>query len=119
EHAQFGITEAKVGRGMPWAAPLSHMLPQRIFMELLLTGRFMSAQRLHALGYVNDIVPQEQLLPAARELARSIAANAPLTVRAARELVYLGTEMGRAAALRSAHPLFEPVYQSQDAQEGP
>ena len=30
EHATFGITEAKVGRGMPWAAPLIHMLPQRV-----------------------------------------------------------------------------------------
>ncbi|MCD0501757.1 enoyl-CoA hydratase-related protein [Bordetella petrii] len=119
EHATFGITEARVGRGMPWAAPLAHMLPQRIMMELLLTGKPMTAQRAHALGYVNDVVPHAQLLDCALALAGDIAANAPLTVRAARDLVYLGTEMGRSAALRAAQHLFEPVYLSDDAQEGP
>jgi len=119
ENALFGITEAKVGRGMPWAAPLAHMLPQRVMMELLLTGTPMSAQRAHALGYVNAVVPLAQLRETALAMAKTIAANAPLTVKAARELVYLSTEMGRSAALRAAYPLFESVYLSDDAQEGP
>jgi enoyl-CoA hydratase len=55
----------------------------------------------------------------AMEMARTIAANAPLTVKAARELVYLSGEMGRSAGLRAAHHLFESVYLSEDAQEGP
>ena len=59
------------------------------------------------------------LVDHALAMARSIAANAPLTVKAARELVYLSTEMGRSAALRAAYPLFESVYLSDDAQEGP
>lgn len=119
DHARFGITEAKVGRGMPWAAPLVHMLPQRVVMELLLTGQPMSAQRALALGYVNDVVPMAQLRERALDMARTIAANAPLTVKAARELVYLSAEMGRSAGLRAAQHLFESVYRSEDAQEGP
>ncbi|HTT42757.1 MAG TPA: enoyl-CoA hydratase-related protein [Steroidobacteraceae bacterium] len=119
EHATFAITEARVGRGTPWAAPLLHMLPQRIMMELLLTGEPMSAARLHELGYVNHVVPREQLLPRSFELAQRIAANAPLTVRAARALVYASTECGRTEALRAGDRLFEPVYLSEDAQEGP
>ncbi|MGC3987390.1 MAG: enoyl-CoA hydratase-related protein [Pseudorhodoferax sp.] len=119
EHASFGITEAKVGRGMPWAAPLIHMLPQRIVMEVLLTAQPLSADRALVLGFVNDVVPQDQLMLRALEMARTIAANAPLTVRAARELVYLSTEMGRSAGLRAAQHLFEPLYLSEDAQEGP
>lgn len=119
DHATFGITEAKVGRGMPWAAPLIHMLPQRVMMEVLLTARPISAQRALALGYVNDVVPLAQLMARAVDMARDIAANAPLTVKAARELVYLSTEMGRSAGLRAAHHLFESVYLSEDAQEGP
>ncbi|MBI5257905.1 MAG: enoyl-CoA hydratase/isomerase family protein [Burkholderiales bacterium] len=119
EHARFAITEAKVGRGMPWAAPLLHMLPQRVMMELLLTGQPMSAQRAHQLGYVNEVVPLAQLRERALAMARGIAANAPLTVRAARALVSLATEMGRSAALDAAQALFEPVYLSEDAQEGP
>jgi enoyl-CoA hydratase/carnithine racemase len=119
EHATFAVTEAKVGRGTPWAAPLIHMLPQRIMMELLLTAEPLSAQRLHALGYVNRVVPLSQLLPESLALAERIAANAPLTVQACRSLVYAATEVGRSDALRRGDELFEPVYLSQDAQEGP
>jgi enoyl-CoA hydratase len=79
----------------------------------------MSAARLHALGYVNHVVPQAQLLSRSLELALCIAANAPLTVRAARALVYASTESGRTEALRAGDRLFEPVYLSEDAQEGP
>jgi enoyl-CoA hydratase/carnithine racemase len=119
DNAVFGITEAKVGRGMPWAAPLIHMLPQRVMMELLLTGQPITAQRAYELGYVNAVVPLADLRTRAMDMAKTIAANAPLTVKAARELVYLSTEMGRSAGLRAAHHLFESLYLSEDAQEGP
>jgi enoyl-CoA hydratase/carnithine racemase len=119
EHATFAITEGKVGRGMPWAAPLGHIIPQRAMMELLLTGDPIDARRGYEIGFVNRVVPAAELLPAAIVMAEKIAANAPLTVRAARELVYLSTEMGRSAALRAGYHLFERVYRSEDAQEGP
>lgn len=119
EHATFAITEGKVGRGMPWAAPLGHMIPQRVMMELLLTGDAVTAKRAYEIGFVNQVVPATELMPAAMAMAEKIAANAPLTVRAARELVYLSTEMGRSAALRAGHHVFERVYRSDDAQEGP
>jgi enoyl-CoA hydratase len=119
EHATFAVTEAKVGRGTPWAAPLARMLPQRITMELLLTGDPFTAQRLYELGYVNKVVPGERLLAEAVALAERIAANAPLTVRACREFVHLSAEMGRSAALKVGARLFDPVYLSEDAQEGP
>jgi enoyl-CoA hydratase/carnithine racemase len=119
EHATFAITEAKVGRGTPWAAPLVGMLPQRVAMEILLTGDPVSARRLLELGYVNALVPGDRLMEAAVALAERIAGNAPLTVRACRELVHMSQEMGRTAALRAARHLFRPVYMSEDAQEGP
>ena len=119
EHATFAISEAKVGRGMPWAAPLGHIIPQRVMMELLLTGDPIDARRAYEIGFVNRVVPAAELMTAAMAMAERIAANAPLTVRAARELVYLSTEMGRSAALRAGYHLFERVYGSDDAQEGP
>ena len=119
EHATFAITEAKVGRGMPWAAPLVRMLPQRIVMEVLLTGEPLTARRAYELGFVNAVVPAERLMDEAKALAGRIARNAPLTVRAARELVYLAGDMGRAAGLQAARHLFDHVYLSSDAQEGP
>lgn len=117
--ASFAITEAKVGRGMPWAVPLIHMIPQRIMMELLLLGEPISAQRAYEIGFVNRVVAPDALMPTAIEIATRIVQNAPLTVRAAKELVRIATETGRSAARRSADHLFEPVYRSSDAQEGP
>lgn len=119
ETAQFAITEAKVGRGMVWAPPLIHMIPQRLMIELLLTGRAISARRAYEIGFVNHVVPPGELMQKTLELAREIAENAPLTVDAAKEMVYLSTEMGKTAALRAAYHVFEPVLNSEDAQEGP
>ena len=117
--ALFGITEVKVGRGSPWATPLIHMLPQRVMMEVLLTGEPLSAQRAYELGYVNRLFEPEALMEGALALATTIAANAPLSVLAAKETVALATEMGRSAALRAARHAWERAYRSQDAQEGP
>lgn len=117
--ASFAITEAKVGRGMPWAAPLIHMLPQRIMMELLLLGEPITAQRAFDIGFINRVVPPALLLETAIDMAERIAGNAPLTVRAAKELVRISTQAGASAARRQANKLFEPVYRSHDAQEGP
>jgi len=119
ETASFAITASKVGRGMPWAAPLGQLIPQRVMMELLLTGDPIDAHRAREIGFVNHVVPQAQLMPKALEMAERIAANAPLTVQAARELVYLSGEMGRSAGLRAARHLFKSVYLSEDALEGP
>jgi enoyl-CoA hydratase len=118
-NAKFAITEVKVGRGSPWAAPLIHMIPQRIFMEIVLTGKPISAQRAYEIGLVNRLAEPEQLMEAAMELAREVIEGAPLSVAAARETVMLSTEMGRAAALDAAWSAHETAYNSEDAQEGP
>jgi len=119
ETARFAITEGRVGRGMPWAAPAIHMLPQRILMEVAMTCEPLSAQRAYELGYVNRVMPKGQALQGARELAARIMVNAPLTVRGAKEMVRMATEMGRTAALRASHRAFDAVYLSEDALEGP
>jgi enoyl-CoA hydratase/carnithine racemase len=117
--ASFAITEVKVGRGSPWASPLIHMLPQRVFMELVLTGKPLTAQRAYELGYVNRLAEPAALIDTAIELAQEILAGAPLSVKAARETVMLSTEMGRSAALQAARAAHEMAYNSEDAQEGP
>ncbi len=120
ETAKFGITEAKVGRGFPWAVPLLDMIPQRVALELLMTGRTITARRAYEIGFVNAVVPAADLMPAAVALAQEIIANAPLTVAAAKEMVAMHGEMGRTAALRWSRQMFEDkVYRSEDAIEGP
>src|ERR1700753_1263729 len=85
--AQFAVTEVKVGRSSPWAAPLIHMIPQRIMMEILLTGKPITAERAYEIGLVNRVVAPEALMNSAIELALDILDGAPLSVRAARETV--------------------------------
>ncbi|WP_063001966.1 enoyl-CoA hydratase/isomerase family protein [Nocardia mikamii] len=117
--ARFAVTEVKVGRSSPWAAPLIHMIPQRVMMELLLTGAPIDARRAYEIGLVNRLAEPGRLLDTAIELAGEILSGAPLSVRAARETVMLATEMGRSAALRAARAASERCYRSEDAQEGP
>ena len=117
--AQFGITEVRVGRGSPWSAPLIHMIPQRIYMEIVLTGKPISAARAYEIGLVNRVCEPGEVLDAALDLAAEVLAGAPLSVAAARETVMLATEMGRSAALDAAYVAHEKAYTSEDAQEGP
>lgn len=117
--ARFAITEVKVGRSSPWAAPLIHMIPQRIMMEIILTGKPITAQRAYEIGLVNRLSSPKNLMNTAMTLAREVLDAAPLSVRAGRETVMLATEMGRAAALKAARHASEACYLSQDAQEGP
>jgi enoyl-CoA hydratase len=117
--ARFAITEVKVGRSSPWATPLIHMIPQRIMMEIVLTGKPIDARRAYEIGLVNRLAEPEALIETALALAREIQDGAPLSVRVAREMVMLSTEMGRSAALVAARHAAEHLYCSDDAQEGP
>lgn len=119
DHARFGITEARWGRGAPWAAPLPWLVPPRLAMEILLTAEPISAARAYEVGLVNRVVPAATLVACATEIAERIAANAPLSVRAGKALVWATSEMGRTAALAEGDRLFEAAYLSEDAQEGP
>ena len=119
ENARFAISEAKVGRGAPWAAPLPLLVPPRIAMQLLLTGDPIDAARAHEVGLVNQVVPLADLRPTAQALAERIAANAPLSVRAAKKMVRLVAELPLGTAFDQAEELWAPVYRSADAQEGP
>lgn len=119
EHARFGILEAKVGRGSPWAAQLGWLIPPRAAIELLCTGEPVGAQRAYELGLVNRIVPAAELKSAATELAASIAANAPLTVRAGKAMIRATAGLPPAEAAAVADEIYVPVYASDDAQEGP
>jgi enoyl-CoA hydratase/carnithine racemase len=117
--ARFAITEVKVGRGAPWAAPLPWLIPPRAAMEILLTGDMIDAERAERIGLVNRVVPDGELREQVQLLARRIAANAPLSVLAAKKTVRLVAEHPLSAAFEEAERIWEPVYTSQDAQEGP
>jgi enoyl-CoA hydratase/carnithine racemase len=119
EGARLGITEARWGRGAPWAAPLPWLVPPRVALELLLTGEPIDARRAYEVGLVNRVVPDAALREEAGRLAATVAANAPLSVRAAKAMVHAAAGRDLDQAVEEGWRLFEPVYLSEDAQEGP
>jgi enoyl-CoA hydratase/carnithine racemase len=118
EDATFGISEVKVGRGAPWAVPLLWAVPSGIALELLLRGNHMSAQRAYEVGYVNHVVPKEELHETAWSIAEEIRDNAPITVRANKQLIYRAMDAGRALGYLIADELSAAIYTSEDCQEG-
>src|SRR2546423_11494925 len=76
EHARFGITEARWGRGAPWAAPLPWLIPPRVAMELLVTAEPISARRAYEGGLLNKVVPGGQRPGPAPAMAAGVGANA-------------------------------------------
>lgn len=119
EHATFAISEAKWSRGAPWAAPLPWMIPPRVALEILLTAEPIDVQRAYQIGLVNKVVPASELRVATQALAATIARNGPLSVRAGKAMVYEVAGLAWLDALNVGTRLFEPVYLSEDAQEGP
>lgn len=114
-----GIAEAKVGRGSPWGVPLLWALPQAVLMEMTLTGELLHIERLHALGFVNHVEDTPDAVRArALELARRIESNAPLSVRAGKASILQAASLGAERGLEEAMRIYEPVYASEDAQEG-
>jgi len=113
--ASFAVTEVKVGRGSPWAAPLSWLVPPRIALQIVLTGDPVPAQRAFEIGLVNEVVPAAELRATAQAMGERIAANAPLSVLASKRTAYLS----RPDVFAEADRIWAPVYHSADAQEGP
>jgi enoyl-CoA hydratase/carnithine racemase len=121
EHAQFGVPE--VTRAIIPAAGgtqrLTRMLPRGIALELLITGARFDAPWALRYGLVNYVVPADQVMPKARELALAICENGPLAVRLAKESALRGIEMSLEDGLKQETERAREVLSSEDAREGP
>ena len=115
-----GISEARVGRGTPWAAPMIAMLPQAVLMELVCTAELLPVERLYALGFLNAVEATPDAVRAkAWAYAKAISANAPLSVAAGKAGLLASADLGAHAAYALSKALHKTVYASADAQEGP
>jgi E-phenylitaconyl-CoA hydratase len=119
-HASFSLAEVKRGliAGNGGTQRCVAQLPHAIAMELLLTGDAIDAATAARWGLVNRLVAAEELLPAALEYARRIAANAPLAVQACKELALRAPELGLTAGLRMEQLVNRMLLGSRDAKEG-
>ncbi|UTW12337.1 enoyl-CoA hydratase-related protein [Marinobacterium rhizophilum] len=123
DNAQFWLPEAQVGVAPDIATfLLPKIMPRVKAMELLLTGKRLSAEDAAGLGLVNSVVPQAQLLDHARELAHRIMKSAPLSVAAIKEVVRETETLSFADCYRDLRagkwPEFEKMLASDDATEG-
>ncbi len=117
--AQFGWPQAKRGiSSVSGPALLSQVVPRNIAFEFLFTGDFVDAQKALELMLVNYIVPPEEVMPRAEEMARKITANAPLSLAAIKEASILGSEMGLEDRVAFAQKKRNEVLASEDAKEG-
>ncbi len=119
EHATFGLGEVRWGI-IPTGGShvrLPRQIPWAVAMELLLTGEPIDAHRAYDIGLVNRVVPFEDLLPSALELAEKICKNGPLAVQTAKEIAVRSLAQESGFVLEKA--LGARVLRSEDAQEGP
>ncbi len=119
-HATFGLAEVRRGiiAGNGGTQRTAAQLPRAIAMELLLTGAPMDAATAHRWGVINRVVPAERLMETALGYARSIAANAPLAVQAAKELALRAPDMSLSDGLRMEQAIQKVLLSSADAREG-
>jgi enoyl-CoA hydratase/carnithine racemase len=122
EKAVFALPEPRVG--LAALAGGMHRLPRQIglkhAMGMMLTGRRVSAEEGMRLGFVNEVVPAEDLMSAARRWAEQIAECAPLSVRATKQCAMDGFEHGSVRAATEAHyEAIHTMFKSKDFVEGP
>ena len=119
--AKFGIPEVK--RSLVAAAGglfrLPRAIPKNIAMELALTGDPIDAQRAYELGLANRVCEPGALIDTAIGLAEQITANAPLAVRASRQIVLDGMLADDEDAWKITNEAFAAVASSEDFGEGP
>jgi len=120
ESAKFGQPEIKIGV-MPGAGGtqrLTRAIGKARAMELVLTGRFISAQEAYAAGLVTRVVPVELYLEEAMSLAAEIATMPPLALQLAKESVLNAFEMPLEQALMAERKNFYLLFASADQKEG-
>ncbi|HQV02179.1 MULTISPECIES: enoyl-CoA hydratase-related protein [unclassified Novosphingobium] len=125
EAAQFWLPEAQLGI-LPDSGGLLRLpkcLPERLAAEMIYTGRRLSAAEALHHGLASRLCPPETLLDSALELARAVAASAPLAITAARDILRatagLDAKDGYRLMRSGALPSYQAMLESEDALEGP
>ncbi len=118
--AEYGVAEVKRGSiaANGGTQRLIRQLPHCVAMEMLLLGERISAEEAQRWGLINRVVPRDQLLPAAYDYARRIAANAPLAVQATKELALRARDSSLSDGLRMEQFVSRILRYSEDAKEG-
>ncbi len=120
ETARFGQPEINIGiiPGAGGTQRLTRAVGKALAMEVILNGRFLDAAEAERFGLVNRVVPVEQYLRTAIELAQQIAERAPLAVRLAKEAVNQAQESALAEGMADERRMFYMLFSTEDQKEG-
>jgi enoyl-CoA hydratase len=118
--AQFSLPETKLGLipGYGGTQRLAREIGQGRALEMILTGRAVTASEALQIGLINRMAPVGELLSAAESLAREITRLAPLAIRACLAAVIRGAELPLAEGLALEAKLFAGLFDSDDVREG-
>ena len=121
DHARLGLPEPRVGlmAGAGGVHRLPRMMPQKIAMGYILTGRHMTAQEAHRWGIVNEVVPLADLMPTVDRWAQDILEGAPLSIRASKQAAMMGLGHPLDIALNLEYSQSTAMRRSEDIVEGP
>lgn len=120
EKARFGLPEVSLGviPGFAGTQRLARLIGKGRAKELVFTGDMIDAQEAWRLGLVNKVLPQEELLAAARKMAHKIASRGPIAVRLSKEAINEGLEMDLDRASAFEADQFALCFTSADQKEG-
>lgn len=120
ENARFGLPETALSiiPGAGGTQRLARLVGKGRAVEMILTGRMISADEAHSIGLVTQVVPQPDLMDAARETARTILSKGPLAARLAKLAVHSGFETDQRTGQILERLAQAVLYTSEDKQEG-
>ncbi len=119
--AKFGVSEARWGL-FPLGGStvrLRRQIPFTQAMEILLTGKHLTAEEAVRIGLIGRVVPDGQALAEAKKVAEQVAANGPLAVQAIKRSVIETEGLPEAEALKRELEIGQPIFATADAKEGP
>ena len=121
ERAKFGCTEVGLGiiASTGGIVRLARDINRKDCMELLLTGKKIKAPQAKELGLINYVVPAEEVMDKAIELAEQVLKNAPLALKWTKYLVHAADQMSEEDAMRYCDGAYRFLEKTEDGIEGP
>ena len=120
ENAVFGQPEAGLGitPGFGGTQRLARLVGAGMAKQMIYTARNIKADEAYRIGLVNEVYPLEELMPQAKKMAKGIAKNAPIAVRACKKAINEGLEVGMDEAIVIEEKLFGSCFETEDQKYG-
>ncbi|WP_029322616.1 enoyl-CoA hydratase-related protein [Butyrivibrio sp. AE3004] len=120
DNAMFGQPEVGLGitPGFGGTQRLARLIGAGMAKQLIYTARNIKADEAKRIGLVNEVYTLEELLPAAEKMANTIAANAPIAVRACKKAINEGLQLDIDKAIELEEKIFGDCFETEDQREG-